>query len=64
MSELNQNPAYLKASLNQAILDLGIRQSGHTGKSATDILRDSRVIETMLYVLDRLEKIERGLDGK
>jgi hypothetical protein len=59
MSELTTNPTYLRATLNEALLDMGVRQhSIHGSKSAMDILRDSRVIETVLFLLDRLEKLE------
>lgn len=57
MSELNKSVPYLRACLREAILDLNDRPT--VQKSATETVRDSRVIEAVLLVLDRLEALEK-----
>jgi hypothetical protein len=65
VTDLNQNTDYLRASLKEALLDMNVRQhSAHGSKSSLEVLRDSRIIETLQLVLDRLDKIERGLNGE
>jgi hypothetical protein len=58
MSELNKSVPYLRATLKEALLDLNDRPS--VPKSAVEIVRDSRVIEAVLLILDRLDALEKG----
>jgi hypothetical protein len=58
MSELNKSVPYLRAPLREALLDLNDRPT--VQKSATEVLRDSRVIEAVLLILDRLEALEKA----
>jgi hypothetical protein len=58
MSELNKSVPYLRATLREALLDLNDRPT--VQKSATEVLRDSRVIEAVLLILDRLEALEKA----
>jgi hypothetical protein len=60
MSDLVTNTTYLRATLNEALLDMGVRQWGHSGKSSLDTFRDSRVIEAILMLLDRFDALERN----
>jgi hypothetical protein len=54
--ELNKSVPYLRATLKEALLDLHVRQNGP--KSLHEVIRDSRIVETLLLVLDRLEALE------
>jgi hypothetical protein len=57
--ELNKSVPYLRATLKEALLDLNVRQSA--AKSLHEVIRDSRIVETLLLVLDRLEALEGKL---
>ena len=60
MSDLTTNPDYLKATLTEALLDMNVRQhSIHGSKSSLEILRDARIIESILWLMDRLDKLEK-----
>lgn len=56
MSELTQDVNYLRACLKESLLELHVR-SGI--KSARDVVRDSRIVETLLLVLDKIDALEK-----
>lgn len=56
MSELTKDVSYLRACLSEALLDLHVR-SGI--KSTRDTMRDSRVVEAVLLLLDRVVELEK-----
>jgi hypothetical protein len=58
LSDLDKNTAYLRATLKEALLDLNDRQSAP--KSALEVMRDSRVVEAVLLLLDRVEVLEKA----
>ena len=54
MSELNKSVPYLRATLKEAILDLNVRQD----TVLRDVIRDSRCLEAILLLLDKVEALE------
>lgn len=57
-SPLDKNPSYLRATLKEALLDLNVRPG--VSKTLHEVMRDSRIIETILLLLDRVEALEKA----
>ena len=59
MSDLYKDASYLRAVLKEAVLDINVRQySAHGSKPVLEILRDARILETLLLLLDRVDVLE------
>ena len=56
MSDLYKDTRFLRAVLAEAILELNDRNTAPKG--TRDILRDSRLCEAVMLLLDRVEALE------
>jgi len=56
MSNPLNTPEHYKATLKE----MSIRLQYPGAKSAIEIVQDGKVAETLLYVLDRLDALEKG----
>lgn len=53
---LGKDTGYLRATLREALLDLHDRPN--SPKNLLDVVRDSRIVETLLLLLDRVDALE------
>jgi hypothetical protein len=54
VSDLDQDVSYLRSCLKEALLDLSVRQN----VNLRDVIHDSRIVETLLLLLDKLDEAE------